>query len=318
MQENKLLMLSPVVLFVYNRPSHTEQTLIALKNNELANESVLYIFSDGPKTNANDEQLQNINKVREIIRKDLWCNEVIINESSENRGLGTSVYLGITEVINKYGKVIVLEDDLITSQGFLKYHNDALNLYQNDEMVMHISSFLPAFKRQNRLPETFFLGNMSCWGWSTWKRAWDKYNRDASYLYNEITKSKKILYDFNLDGTRNLHIQFEDNLSGKSNTWAIYWYSIIYLLNGLCLYPKQSLVENIGWDGSGTNTIALKNNPYKVTLIDSIEVNRIPLKKSDIARKYIKSFHKSLKIPPLKVRVKRKIKEILKSLSILK
>ena len=310
--------LAPIVLFIYNRPWHTAQTLNALKRNLLANESILYIFADGPKLDATDIDISKIKETREFIRKEKWCKDVIIVESSKNRGLGTSIHQGVTEIIKKHGKVIVLEDDLITSEGFLKFHNDALKTYESDVKVMHIGTYIPKFKGQEKLPETFFLENMSCLGWSTWKRAWDNYNHDTKTLYETITKSKEILYKFNLDGVRNLHPQLENNLLGKSNTWAINWYATIFFANGLCLYPKQAMVEHIGWDGSGTNTGLLINNIYKVDLLRTCEVKKIELGISKTARKYIKSFHKSLITPPLKVKIKRKVKQILKLIGLLK
>jgi GT2 family glycosyltransferase len=117
--------LSPIILFVYNRPSHTEQTLKDLMQNELADQSVLYIYADGPKENATEEQIKKINEVRQLIRSKTWCKEAHIKEAEKNKGLADSIIDGGTEQVNKYGKVIVLEHDLITARGFLKYMNKA-------------------------------------------------------------------------------------------------------------------------------------------------------------------------------------------------
>src|SRR5215211_27101 len=110
--------LAPVVLFVYNRPVHTLRTLKALKKNHLADESRLYVYCDGPKTNATEEERENINKVRSIVKQEKWCREVHVAESETNNGLAASIIKGVTEIVNRYGKVIVLEDDLETSPGF--------------------------------------------------------------------------------------------------------------------------------------------------------------------------------------------------------
>ena len=127
--------LAPIILFVYNRPWHTEQTLRALMANELAAKSELYIYADGPKPNATDEQLQKIHEVRQLIRQEQWCDKVHIVESEKNKGLADSIIGGVTEIVNKYGKIIVLEDDIVPTTGFLQYMNDALEMYKDDEQV---------------------------------------------------------------------------------------------------------------------------------------------------------------------------------------
>ena len=147
--------LAPIVLFVYDRPWHTNQMLDSLAANKLADQSVLYIYSDGPKENSTIEQLKRINDVRELIRERKWCKEVNIVESKKNKGLANSIVDGVTEIVNRYGKIIVLEDDLVLSKGFLKYMNDSLSFYQNNNEVMHISGYMEPVN--SNLPETFFL-----------------------------------------------------------------------------------------------------------------------------------------------------------------
>ncbi len=180
--------LAPIVLFVYNRPWHTEQALNALMQNELAGQSVLYIYADGPKENPGDEQLKNIEEVRKVIRWQQWCKEVIIIEADNNKGLAASIVDGVTEIVNKHEKVIVLEDDIVTSVGFLKYMNEALTLYKDDERVLEVSAFMFPIQSAG-LPDTFFYNANSCWGWGTWKRAWKYYNNDALDLYKKLKEN---------------------------------------------------------------------------------------------------------------------------------
>ena len=151
-------MLAPIVLFVYNRPWHTEQTLNALMQNELADQSVLYIYADGPKENATEEQLKKIEEVRHVIRTKKWCKEVHIIESEKNKGLADSIINGVTEIVNKYGKVIVLEDDIVTSKGFLKYMNEALELYKEEDKVYHISGYM--FPVKGNCLKPFFIDRL--------------------------------------------------------------------------------------------------------------------------------------------------------------
>ena len=147
--------LAPIALFVYNRPRHTLRTLEALAANPLAKKSTLYIFADDVKKNANNTAHVNVQQVRRIILSQQWCKEVIIEKAKGNKGLAQSIVDGVTKVVQKHGKVIVLEDDIVVSKGFLQYMNDALIFYKREESVMHIAAYLPPINTE--LPDTFFL-----------------------------------------------------------------------------------------------------------------------------------------------------------------
>ena len=180
--------LAPIVLFVYNRPWHTLQTLEALRKNALASESILYIFADGPKPFADESAMHKINETRECIKKKQWCKEVIIYEREINLGLADSIINGVTEIVNKHGKIIVLEDDIVTSKGFLKYMNDALDIYELEEKVMHISGYM--FPVKKKLPKTFFYKPTTCWGWATWSRSWKYFKKDAKSQIDILDNTK--------------------------------------------------------------------------------------------------------------------------------
>ncbi|MBT8375880.1 MAG: glycosyltransferase, partial [Bacteroidia bacterium] len=157
--------LAPITLFTYNRPDHTQKTLDALSKNPEASQSTLYVFCDGPKANASEEERETINKVVKIVKKEQRFKDVIISVQEQNQGLAKSIVTGVTEIVNEHNSVIVLEDDIITSSGFLKYMNNALRIYANDTEVMHISGYMYPLKEE--LPETFFLKVPLCWGWAT-------------------------------------------------------------------------------------------------------------------------------------------------------
>ena len=157
--------LAPIVLFVYNRPEHTRKTVKALQDNDLTDESILYIFSDAAK---NDDEVENVEKVREYIRTISGFKQIIIIEREKNYGLANSIISGVTEIVNKYGKIIVLEDDLVTSKYFLSFMNDALEIYKDENKVICIHGYIYPIKSE--LPETFFIKGADCWGWATWKR----------------------------------------------------------------------------------------------------------------------------------------------------
>ena len=241
--------LAPIVLFVYNRPRHTQQTIEALRRNDLAKDSVLYVFADGAKPNASDEQLESIRKTREVVRSISGFKKVHIIESEVNKGLASSIIDGVTRIVNEYGTVIVLEDDIVTSKFFLEYMNSALSVYQDEPRVMHVSGYMYPLKKNN-LPETFFYPATSCWGWATWKRAWAFFNPDAKYLYDQI-KKRDLLGVLNINTIHGFERQLIDNIEGRLYTLFIKWNASVILEGGYSLYPKYSLVQNVGFDGSG-------------------------------------------------------------------
>lgn len=242
-------MYAPIVLFVYNRPYHTRRTLEALSKNELAMQSDLFIFADGAKENASSEQLLQIEETRKVIREKQWCKNVEIIESPKNKGLADSIIEGVTKIINQYGKIIVLEDDLLTGKYFLNYMNDALYKYENEAKVWHITSWRDPIATSNP-NSSFFYPVMDCWGWATWAARWQHYKKDYAFFKKKF--NGKMRKAFNIDGTdKGMWQQILDNETGKINTWAIFWYATIFLNNGLCLAPCSSLVRNIGFDNSG-------------------------------------------------------------------
>ncbi len=281
---------APIVLFVYNRPDHTLATLNALTRNKEAKDSTLYIYADGAKSNATDKDRQQITKTRAIINQQNWCGKVEIIERVENKGLAYSIIDGVSSVIEKHGKVIVLEDDLIVSAGFLQYMNDALDLYEEEKQVMHISAYWYPVKNTKKLPETFFYNAGTCSGWATWKRAWDLFaEKNPVVLYAKI-EDQYSWDEYNKNGTKSFQEQLTANVNGLINTWAIKWYTTLFLNKGLSLHPKYSLVNNIGFDGSGENS-GESNIYWWKQLAPSIKVDRIPLEESKEALAKIRAFN---------------------------
>lgn len=290
-------MLAPIVLFVYNRPWHTGQTLNALFENELADQSVLYIYADGPKEDPTDDQLKKIDEVRQVIRSRKWCKEIHIIESEKNKGLADSIISGVTEIVNQYGKVIVLEDDIVTSKGFLKYMNAALELYENEEKVMSVAGFMFPINSLN-LPPTFFYAANSCWGWGTWKRAWIKYNNDALDIYLKLINKKIDWGKFNAFQGNEFKEQLLANIEKSLNTWAVKWHSIIHLYDATVLHPKKSLVRNIGFDGSGINC---QSNSIKqeIQLAKTIVVNKEEVIENYLVNNELKKYFNEINSPKI-------------------
>ena len=281
--------LAPIVFFAYNRPEHTKLVLESLHKNTLADESRLWIFVDGPKKEANAEMLTVIEKVKKIVHEKKWCKEVTIIKFDTNKGLMKSTIDGVTKMVNDFGKVIVIEDDNLLSPGFLTYMNDALDLYENNNKVMHISAFVrPDLNTDSLKESTYYFFHTRTWGWGTWKRAWDKFNPDALAVHRAV-KAKGNIKKLNMDGTFEIFWGLKAVAKGKLRSWNAIWHSVVFLNDGLCLYPKKSLVSNIGHDGSGTNCeVDDRFNIDSSSLADAIPVNPIPLiEHEEITKQYI-------------------------------
>lgn len=289
---------APIALFVYNRPGHTKQVLDALAINHGANESLLYVFCDGPKAGVNDEVLNKIEAVRKVCREETRFKKVVIIEQSTNKGLALSIIEGISKVIQEHKKIIVLEDDIVTSPGFLNYMNDALTVYASEEKVMHVNGF--SFPISGKLPKTFFHPMISCWGWATWERAWKHFKKDAKAQVSQLIEGN-LWKKFTINGTyKGLQRQLEDNLQGKLNTWAIFWYTTIFLKGGTSLFPHKSLVQNIGFDGSGEHCTddKVEKNPFHWRkLAQNIEVKRNYTLQNEVIDKSVMNYWKNLSNP---------------------
>jgi len=296
--------IAPIVLFAYNRPVHIQKTLNALAANPLASESELIIFSDAPK---NQEAIEGVQAVRSLIKNIQGFKSVNIIERNKNFGLANSIIDGVTTIVNQYGRLIVLEDDLVTSPFFLTYMNGGLKLYENDDRVASIHSFIYPVKKE--LPDYFFLRGADCLGWATWKRSWDIFNPDSQFLLNEIKRQKLgKLFNFNdsYDYTGMLKAQSE----GKVSSWAIRWYASAFLADKYTLYPGTSFVNHIGFDGSGTNCD--DNDIYKTELSDVYKpVSLIDVCDCAKARKIVTQYFNSTKGNNILKRYLRHIKRII-------
>lgn len=261
--------LAPILLFVYNRPEHVKRTLAALEQNILAKESELFIYSDAARS-PQDEA--SVAEVRKIIRTALpFFKQVNIIERETNWGLARSIIDGVTTQINRYERVIVLEDDLIVAPYFLKFMNDALDTYQHEEKVGHIQAC--DFTQDASLPDTFLIKWTGSWGWATWKRAWKYFDPDGKALLEELQR-RKLTYTFDFNGKYGYTRMLRRQTEGKNNSWAIRWNASLFLNDILSLNVGKSLVQNEGFDGSGTNCGG--GNLYASRLwMNPIQVHRI-------------------------------------------
>ncbi|MCK6595089.1 MAG: glycosyltransferase family 2 protein [Bacteriovoracaceae bacterium] len=253
------MMLAPIIVFTYNRLEHLQHVIQALLKCEESAFSKLIIYSDGPKDEKDQE---SVKMVREYLYKIVGFKKIEIIEQEMNLGLANSIISGVTDQVNKYNKVIVLEDDLLVSPYFLKYMNDMLEMYENDEAVASIHGYVYPSSDLPKCP--FFIRGADCWGWGTWKRAWDKFESDGSTLLKVII-DRKLKKKFNLDFSYPYSRMLQDQINGKNNSWAIRWNASVFVENMYTLYPPESFVSNMGFDCSGTNCHS--SNQYEVKLI---------------------------------------------------
>jgi hypothetical protein len=269
-------MLAPIALFAYNRPRHFRWTINALLRNPLAEQSELYVFLDGPKS---DTDASSVAAVREQVRDISGFRSVHIVENNTNLGLSRSIVGGVTEVLGSRQQVIVLEDDMVTSPYFLEYMNEALTLYREDHNVASIHGFMYNIAG---LPETFFMKGADCWGWATWRRAWQAFTSDGEKLLGELER-RGLVNDFNLDGAYANTQMLRDQVAGLNDSWAIRWHASAFLREMLTLHPGRTLVCNIGLDGSGTHCNESQSHLMAEPSMLAVKVNRQTVVEDSVA-----------------------------------
>ncbi|HEY8359058.1 MAG TPA: glycosyltransferase, partial [Ramlibacter sp.] len=226
----------PIALFVHARPAHTERTVASLLRNEGAAQSDLLVFSDAART---PEKQAAVAEVRAFIAGIRGFRSVRIVERPSNFGLAKSIIDGVSQVLAESDRVIVVEDDMVTSPHFLTYMNEALERFRDDERVISVHGYV--YPVASALPEAFFLPGADCWGWATWRRGWSVFNPDGQALLDELTR-RKLLRAFDFNGTHDYSGMLRDQIAGRNDSWAVRWYASAFLADKLTLYPGRSLV----------------------------------------------------------------------------
>ena len=265
----------------------------------MAAQSDLIIFSDGPK---NDGSRESVSKTREILRAVQGFKSVELILRNENLGLAKSIILGVTELIARRGKLIVLEDDLITSPYFLQFMNDALDYYQDDERVISVNGYKYPFKGGTE--GNYFLRGADCWGWGTWKRGWDLFESDGNKLLSQF-KGRKIRNQFDVFGSYPYVKMLHDQIQGKNNSWAIRWQASAFLNGKLTLYPGRSLVNNIGMDNSGTHSLSSSQFDTPMSM-QRILIESIPVIENEAMLEELRRYFLSIQ-PKLATRIRGKL-----------
>ncbi|MEH1988899.1 hypothetical protein [Nostoc sp.] len=239
---------SPISLFVYKRPEHTRRAIESLMQCPEFYDSPVYVFCDGIKK---EEDRDKVVQTRELVHS-LLNGKAKIIEHPKNQGLANSIISGVNQLCEIYGRVIVIEDDLVVAPEFLKFLNTALEKYKDEDLVMQVSGYMfpvPELRNEN---EALFLPFIYSWGWGTWQRAWNKF--DPQSIGWEVLKTDiNMRLRFNLDNNYGFFEMLNCQMSGEIDSWAVRWYWSVFKHNGYILYPPISYVTNIGLDGTGTH-----------------------------------------------------------------
>lgn len=259
-----------VIVFAFDRPDHLGRTLLALAACAEASTTRVTIYCDGARRESDADRVA---QVRSVARAATGFASVDVVERERNLGLAASIIDGVTSQLAREERVIVLEDDIVVSPHFLRYMNDALEMYANDEQVASIHGYV--YPVAEALPETFFLRGADCWGWATWARAWRNFRADGPGLLSEL-RAQRLTRAFDFDGAYPYTRMLEDQIAGRNNSWAVRWHASCFLRGMLTLYPGRSLVVNIGNDDTGTHSGATSD--YDVKLLERpVELHRIEL-----------------------------------------
>ncbi|MDD4921473.1 MAG: glycosyltransferase [Bacteroidales bacterium] len=296
--------LAPILFFVYNRPEHTRQAAESLRKNALAANSELYIYSDAARS---EKDKPDVDKVREYIHSIEGFAKINIIERDKNFGLANNIIEGVSKLVNQYGRIIVLEDDLVVSPYFLQFMNEALEIYKDEEKVGHVHAC--EFFMNDSLPDTFLIKFVGSWGWGTWDRAWKYFNQDGVALLKEL-EERKLTRAFDFNNAYGFTRMLRRQIKGLNNSWAIRWNASLFLRDCYSLNVGKTLVENTGFDGSGTNCGAgglITSNLYKQKLVvEKIE----PVTENIYARKVVEEYYR--KNYSFKAKAIRRIKRTMK------
>lgn len=247
---------APAAVFVYKRKDYAEKTLSALRNNFLAEQTDLYIFSDGPK---NEQDRQSVSETQDFVREFAaqgGFRSVHVSLASDNRGLAFSIIAGVSGLLEKFDRIIALEDDLLTSRDYLTYMNDALDFYSADSRIWSVSGYTPPLKGLRKWKQDiYFFYRASSWGWATWKDRWELVDWETRD-YESFAKDPALVSKLARGGS-DMPGMLKQQMEGEIDSWAIRWCYAQSMADMLTVYPRISRVRNMGNDGSGTHTAAV-------------------------------------------------------------
>lgn len=240
---------APIVVFGFNRPNALKNTISSLLRNKEAKESALFVYVDGPRIGKEGEK-EKVEEVKEYVKSISGFKSLHYTFAEKNKGLADSIIGGVSEMINQYGKVIVLEDDLVLASNFLAFMNEGLKRYEHEEKVFSVCGYSNRVKVPIDYPyDTYFCTRSSSWGWATWRDRWASVDWELKDFSSYASEAKA----FNRWGGSDCWKMLNDWHNGKNKSWAIRFCFSQFLQDKLSLFPIVSKVNNEGFDGNGTN-----------------------------------------------------------------
>lgn len=245
---------TPVVVFVYARPDHTQRTIRSLAENQGAQDKDLIIFADGPRSERVAGRVREVREFVSTLADRQWFRSVQVRAHDENLGLARSVIWGVTDVLQTYDAVIVVEDDLQLAPDFLTFMDAALRFYARDETIWSISGFSPELPALASYDHSVYLAPRgSSWGWGTWRRGWELVDWGVKD-YPAFEWALRRRWAFNRGG-RDLAAMLDAQMDGRIDSWAVRWCYSQHLHGMHTVFPTVSKVRNTGLDGSGTHGV---------------------------------------------------------------
>lgn len=241
---------TPLVLIIFNRPDKARRLLEII---EQVKPKSVYIIADGPRSDIKDDE-KLCHASREVFNSITWKCDVLKRYADSNLGLRKNISSGLTWVFSKEESAIILEDDCVPTNSFFPFCETLLNKYNNDSRIMAISgnNFQAGKKRSE--DSYYFSKYFHCWGWATWKRAWEYYD-DYLSIWEDI-KDTEILNSFwqSKNEKKYWTSVYEKLSKNQINSWAYRWAFSIFVQHGLCIIPNVNLVTNVGFGDDATNT----------------------------------------------------------------
>jgi hypothetical protein len=239
---------APIAVFAYNRPEHLRRTLRSLKSCDGFSDSLVTVFCDGART---ENDVSAVEAARAVAQAELG-ERADIRLAPRNKGLANSIIGGVSELTERHGRVIVIEDDFDLAPGFLRFMNAGLARYEDEPRVFQVSGHMFDVPEFTTRDTALFLPIITTWGWGTWQRAWRQFDPQASG-WEALLGDRALRHRFNFGGVYDYAAMLRRQMSGRGDSWGIRWYWTVFRANGMTVFPPRSLVHNTGFDGSGTH-----------------------------------------------------------------
>lgn len=230
---------APIAVFAYDRVDKLSNMMSTLEACRGFSESPIFIYVDGPKGAADRASVDSVRRLVDGLRSP----NISSFFRNENLGLRRSIFAGVTEVVRKYGRVVVLEDDLVLAPIALDYFNNALDRYESMHRVWSVAGYMYDVSALRNREATLALPFAHPWGWATWLRAWQQFALDNRPTERQLN-SGSFRAAFDMDGLYPFTAQLRNSIEGRVDSWFIHWYYTIFQCGGVSIFPPRRVLDN--------------------------------------------------------------------------